>query len=122
MDLTHEPKPDSLNVSITPGTIRIDISASALHGDQRPVIIAELRRLYKEGPRDADWVVDVSALRDLPLSFVSVLACLGEKLKSQGREMRLSGIRREDLPPGYQEALTHCVLTADEPASDDTVS
>ena len=113
MDLTHKHNPESLSVSATPGTIRIRITASALHGDQRAIIIAGLHRLYKEGPKDADWVVDVSALRDLPLSFVSVLGCLAEKLKSQGREMRLSGVRLEHLPPGYQEALLHCLLIAD---------
>jgi len=97
------------------------MSFSSTRRPTRPYHCRAAQTLYNEGPRNADWVVDVSALRDLPLSFVSVLGCLAEKLKPQGREMRLSGACFEHLPPGYQEALTHCLLSADEFSSGNLV-
>ena len=55
----------------------------------------ELRALYEEGSKDANWVVDLSRLQDVPLWLVGTLMSYHVELRRQGRQIRLTG-----LPPG----------------------
>ncbi|MCP4642976.1 MAG: hypothetical protein GY851_21195 [bacterium] len=88
----HDSGIQGLLVSVRPSMIHVTLPdiQSAQH---QIALVGALHRTLESAPSDADWVVDVSQVRLLPLSFAGFLLGLGEKLRSKGLGLRLAGVR-----------------------------
>ena len=82
---------DGLSARVHGKTIQVTVPAST-SGGQLLAIICRLRHLRREFSTHHDWVVDVSALDDIPISLLSVLMELAEEIRSQGRQLTVIGL------------------------------
>ncbi|HIJ66438.1 MAG TPA: hypothetical protein HPP77_10865 [Candidatus Hydrogenedentes bacterium] len=66
-------------------------------------VAAGLQEIHDAAHKDAHWIVNASALTELPMLLVSVFVALDEKLRERGRALRLIGLRPELHPPPHIE-------------------
>ncbi len=71
---------------------------------QFPTVYMALQRFYDRGYNQVDWTVDVSALRTIPLSLLSVLTSFRQELSEQGYRLTLTGARPESFPKLYLQS------------------
>jgi len=88
---------DGLHAELIHGAVKIELPQV---GSSRHylAIMAGLERIFEATPPTAEWVVDVSRLRQLPLSLVSALVLYEEELRKRGRVVRFIGLRQDLLP------------------------
>lgn len=88
---------DGLNAELVHGAVKIELPQV---GSSRHylAIMAGLERIFEATPANAEWVVDVSRLRQLPMSLVSALVLYEEELGKRGKVVRFIGLRKEILP------------------------
>jgi hypothetical protein len=61
----------------------------------------ELRALFEDGPQDANWIIDLSRLREVPLWLMGTLMSYHVALGRQGRHLEMVG-----LPAGARDGET----------------
>lgn len=71
---------------------------------QFPAVYMALQRIYDRGYNHVDWTVDVSALRAIPLSLLSVLTSFRQELSEEGFRLTLTGARPESFPKLYLQS------------------
>lgn len=93
-----------LNISASGGEVLISVPEirSEAH---RLGLIAELYRLCEDPPSEMNWVIDLSALKIVPPSFVGIFVALGLEAREKGRNVRIVGADRETLPADMREKL-----------------
>ena len=82
---------DGLSARVYGRTVQVTVPA-ATSGGHLLAVICRLRHLRREVASENDWVVDVSALEDIPLSLLSVLMEMAEEIRSQGRHLAVIGL------------------------------
>jgi chemotaxis protein histidine kinase CheA len=78
-------------VPATPEPQVVRLQAGACEGDPEATL-NELHALYEEGPTNANWIVDLSRLREVPLWLMGALVSYHVELRRQGRRVRVTGI------------------------------
>lgn len=71
---------------------------------QFPTVYVALQRIFDRGYNQVDWTVDVSALKMIPLSLLSVLTSFRQELSEQGYRLTLAGARPESFPKLYLQS------------------
>ncbi|MDX9974785.1 MAG: hypothetical protein RBU21_17495, partial [FCB group bacterium] len=66
----------------------------------------QLHALFEEGPQQANWIVDLSRVREMPLWLVSTLMSYHVALGRQGRQLVLTGLSKEAPHGGTIQRLT----------------
>ncbi len=61
-------------------------------------IFQALQHVFNQGFNEIDWIVDVSALSQLPLALLSVFTSFREELESKQHRLLLAGLRPEAFP------------------------
>jgi hypothetical protein len=60
-------------------------------------VLGALGELFRES-EELRWTVDLSRADDLPIAFLTFLAALGDRLRSQGRTLQLRGVKQGTFP------------------------
>ena len=82
---------DGLSARVHGRTIQVRVPA-ATSGGHLLAVIWRLEHLRREVSAEHDWVVDVSALEDMPISLLIVLMEMAEEIRSQGRQLAVIGL------------------------------
>lgn len=87
------------------GTAVIRLQAGEGQGDPESTL-NQLHALFEDGPQNANWVIDLSRVSEMPLWLVSTLMSYHVALGRQGRQLLLTGLPAEAPFGGTIRRLT----------------
>ena len=91
---------DGLVAIATVGAVQIQLPPIA-NVHQCLAVAAGLQAIHEKSPNGISWVVNASALTELPILLVSVLVGFEREFCSQGRQLTVVGVRPELAPPPH---------------------
>jgi len=103
---------DGLTATLRAGTLQVRLPG-VQSNEHYLSTVAGLQQVYDHGPSDVNWVVDGSALCQLPLPLLSLLVCYARGLDQRGQCLTVIGLRPELYPPSHID--TRPLIFADRP-------
>ena len=112
-----EPSAATLKMTTSYDTVHVELPeiTSEYH---RLIIVSNLYELCQHPPTESSWVIDLSRLKTIDVSLVSVLAALARELGNKSRDVEFVGIRAEALPLDLRKALIQWLPVSGEPPVD----
>ena len=91
-----------LSISTSRDVLRLEVPGIS-RGKDFLDIVTDLHDLHERIPGHLNWVVDLSAVADIPLFFLGFLGYLKGKIRDEGCDMKVVGIRSGLLASAFAE-------------------